>query len=173
MSDELSIELSLDQGTKLLSCCMKNNCDRPLVLRRPVPPLDMKISGPPGTSPHYMTLGLFSVPKITIEPGQQYTAAFPLPGDIAFTVPGEYVLQFNYRSLRSGGIGKTEGVDDVAADSNSVIFVVKPEELPPRRSSRKVETSDQDATPDDVSSVGKPIQRRRAPQSRPGRARHP
>jgi hypothetical protein len=176
MSGEVSIELSLDPVTKLLSCHMTNNCGRSLTLRRPVPPFDMKISGPPGTSPHYMTLGLFSVPKITIESGHQYTATFPLPGNIAFTVPGEYILKFNYRSLRSGGVGKTEGVDNVTAESNSVVFVVKPEDLPPRRSFPRGGASDKGSALSASAiapSIEPPVQRRRAPKPKAGRARRP
>jgi hypothetical protein len=173
MSDELSIELSLDQATNLLSCRMINNANRTLVLRRPCPPLDMRISGPPGTSPHYMVQALFSVPKVTIEQGKDYIATFQLPGNFAFTVPGEYVLHFNYRSLRSGGIGKTEGVDDVVAESNSVVYVVKLEDLPPRRPARHAAKSDQAPKAEDVPPVEAPIQRRRASQPRAGRARLP
>ena len=173
MSGELSIELSLDDKTKLLTCRMNNNSDKTLVLRRPVPPLDLKISGPPGTAPHYMIQGHFTVPNVTIEPGQQYLKTFQLPGNFAFTVPGEYSLHFSYRSLRHGGPGKTEGVDDVSAESNSVTFVVKPEDLPPRRAPRVAGGANKESIPNSADKAATPAQRSRPSRAKAGRAHRP
>jgi hypothetical protein len=120
-----------------------------------------------------MVHGFFDVPNITIEAGQHYIKTFPLPGNFAFTVPGEYKLHFSYWSLRCGWPGKTEGVDDVSAESNSVTYLVRPEDLPPRRVPRAADTANKDLIPEKPGQTPPSAPLRRAARAKAGRAQRP